>query len=87
MVLFSNLQGAGAVIGFAMVCRGLASSKNNNAGAVVGIYAMFGSTGVLIISGLGGALFGIHEIYPFIFYALPVLVLSTILTVGNFIFY
>jgi hypothetical protein len=82
-----NLQGAGGVIGAAMVCRGLATSKNNNAATVLGIYAMFGSTGVLAINGLGGWLFGLNEIYPFIFYVLPVLVLSTVVIVVNFICY
>ena len=74
---FFSIQGLGFVINFTMILRGLSESKGNNTAALLGIYTMCGSAAVIMVNGLGGYLFGLHEILPFLVLELPVLVIFT----------
>jgi hypothetical protein len=83
MGCFSTMQGSGFVICFAMVCRGLSTSKGNNAAAVLGIFTMCGSTAVIVVNGIGGWLFGLHEIYPYLFLELPAIIILACIMIVN----
>jgi len=53
-----------------MLGRGLANSKN--IGMLIGMFTLFGNLAIIIMDEVGGYLFDLDAIYPFMYITFPV---------------
>ena len=65
-----------------MLGRGLANSKN--IGLLIGGFTLFGNLAIILMDELGGYLFDIDAIYPFMYIAFPAnVVFAVVVIVAN----
>jgi len=73
------------IINFAMIARGLQTLQSRHAGFLIGIYTLCGSCAVITMNGLGGYLFKLNPVLPFMAVSLPAATLFFLITLINLI--